>query len=106
MRIPTSSKYWSEAEGRAVVEAWRRSGEPVSTFARRHGVQSRRIKYWAERHSGAEMAAPRLALVPATVTSAVEVAAVIRVGAVTIELSSATPDQVATIAQALARTAP
>jgi hypothetical protein len=43
-----------------------------------------------------------LALVPATVVGA-ELAAVIRAGQVTIELSSATPEQVASIAQALAR---
>jgi len=44
-------------------------------------------------------------LVPATVVGA-ELAAVIRAGAVTIELSSATPDQVAMIAQVLARPTP
>jgi hypothetical protein len=40
--------------------------------------------------------------VPATVVGA-ELSTVIRAGEVTIELSSATPEQVATIAQALAR---
>jgi len=41
-------------------------------------------------------------LVPATVVGA-ELSAVIRVGEVTIELASATPEQVAAIAQVLAR---
>jgi hypothetical protein len=102
MRLPTSSKYWSEAEGRAVIEAWRRSGESRAGFARRHGLQTKRLKYWAGRLSRAAEPTRRLALVPATVVGA-ELSAVIRAGEVTIELASATPEQVATIAQALAR---
>jgi hypothetical protein len=100
--LPTSSKYWSEAEGRAVIEAWRRSGEPAPVFARRHGLQSKRIKYWAGRLSHPDEPAPTLSLVPATVVGA-ELAAVIHAGEVTVELTSATPDQIAAIAQALAR---
>lgn len=103
--LPTSSKYWSEAEGRAVIEAWRRSGEPGAVFARRHRLQSKRLKYWAARLSRAEERAPTLALVPATVVGA-ELSAVIRVGEVTVELSSATAAQVAAVAHALARPTP
>ena len=89
-----------------MIEAWRRSGDPAPVFARRHGLRSNRIKYWAERLlQGAEEQAPTLALVPATVTGT-ELAAVIRVGEVMIELSSATPEQVATIAQVLTRPTP
>jgi hypothetical protein len=103
MRLPTS-KYWSEVEGRAVVEAWHRSGEPRPVFARRHGWTSSRIGYWATRLSRPEE--PRtLELVPATVVGA-ELTAVIRVYEVTIELTSATPDQIAAVAQALARQTP
>lgn len=105
MRLPRSSKYWREADGRAVVEAWRRSGDPAAVFARRHGLQSRRIKYWSGRLSGPETSAATLGLVPATVVGA-ELAAVIRVGEVTIELAGATPEQVAAVAQALARVTP
>jgi hypothetical protein len=104
MRLPTSSRYWSEAEGRAVIEAWRRSGESRSAFAKRHGLQTKRLRYWAGRLPRAEEPARTLALVPTTVVGA-ELSAVIRAGEVTIELSSATPEQVATIAQALARSA-
>ena len=104
MRLPRSSKYWSEADGRAVIEAWRRSGESRSAFARRHGLQTKRLKYWAGRLSRGDGSARTLALVPATVVGA-ELSAVIRAGEVTIELSSATPEQVATIAQALVRPA-
>ena len=102
MRLPRSSKYWSEADGRAVIEAWRRSGESRSAFARRQGLQTKRLKYWAGRLSRADGPSRTLALVPATVVGP-ELCAVIRAGEVTIELSSATPEQVAAIAQALAR---
>lgn len=74
-------------------------------FARRHGLQTKRIKYWAGRLSRAEEPAPTLALVPATVVGA-ELTAVIRAGEVAVELTSATSDQIAAIAQALMRPAP
>lgn len=88
-----------------MVEAWRRSGETAPVFARRHGLRSNRIKYWAGRLSRAEEPASTLALVPATVVGT-ELAAVIRAGKVTIELSSVTPEQIAMIAQVLARPTP
>jgi transposase-like protein len=102
--LPTSSKYWTEAEGRAVVAAWRRSGHPAAEFARRHGLQTKRLKYWSERLSRAERETDgnMLSLVPATIVTS-EVMAMIRVGDVTIELASATAEQVAAIAHALAR---
>ncbi len=46
-----------------------------------------------------------LSLVPAAVVGT-ELTAVIRAGEVTVELTSATPDQIAAIAQALARPTP
>ena len=76
----------------------------MPVFARRHGLQAKRLKYWAGRLRAdeEEVEAPTLRLVPATVVSA-DLAAVLRTGNVTIELSSATPDQIAAVAQALAR---
>mgnify|MGYP001222965104 CR=1 FL=1 len=103
--LPTSSRYWSEAEALAVIEAWRRSGEPAPVFARRHGWQSKRLRYWARRLTRAEESAPTLSLVPAAVVRA-DLAAVIRAGEVTVEVTSATPEQIAAIAQALARPTP
>jgi len=41
--------YWRAAEGQVMVEAWRRSGEPLGKFARRHGVDRRRVAWWALR---------------------------------------------------------
>lgn len=87
-----------------MIEAWRQSGEAGSAFARRHGLQSKRLTYWARRLSRVESRGegPVLTLVPAAVIGS-EVAAVIRAGEVTIELASATPEQVGAIVQAIAR---
>lgn len=41
--------YWREADGRAVVDAWERSGKSVSSFAREHGVEPHRVSRWASR---------------------------------------------------------
>jgi hypothetical protein len=42
-------RYWREAEGRAVVTAWQRSGETLSRFARVHGLKAERVSRWAAR---------------------------------------------------------
>lgn len=85
-----------------MIEAWRRSGEPKAAFAKRHGLQPKRLRYWAGRLAHEQEAARPLALLPATVVGAA-LSAVVRADDVTIELSDATPEQVAAIAQALAR---
>jgi hypothetical protein len=103
--LPKKSSYWSEAEGRRVVEAWRRSGETATAFARRHGLRAKRLVYWSERLAAAEEA-PRVSSVPAAVISTDEavLAAAIHVpGGVTIELARATPAQIAAVAAAVAR---
>jgi len=40
---------WHADDARVVVEAWLRSGEPVSEFAGRHGLRGERISRWASR---------------------------------------------------------
>jgi len=42
-------RYWREADGRVMVEAWQSSGERLSEFAGRHRVDPRRIAQWASR---------------------------------------------------------
>lgn len=103
--LPNKSSYWSEAEGRRVVEAWRRSGETATAFARRHGLRAKRLVYWSERLAAAEET-PRVSFVPAAVVAPDEpaLAATIHVpGGVTIEFARATPDQIAAVAAAVAR---
>jgi hypothetical protein len=41
--------YWREDDARVVVEAWRRSGQGLTEFARQYGVHPRRLSRWAER---------------------------------------------------------
>ena len=45
--------YWREADARALIEAWRSSGEPLSRFARRYGIQRSRLTRWVKRLEGA-----------------------------------------------------
>ena len=44
--------YWREADARALIEAWRSSGEPLSRFARRYGIQRSRLTRWVKRLEG------------------------------------------------------
>ena len=43
------SRYWRAADAEPVLEAWRRSGEGGAAFARRHGLNVRRLLRWRER---------------------------------------------------------
>jgi len=45
--------YWREADARILVDAWRESGESVSGFARRQGVERKRLARWVRRLEGA-----------------------------------------------------
>lgn len=71
--------YWGEREGHAAVALWRRSGEPLATFARRVDLSRSRLLYWARRV--ADAAVPTFA--PVTI-----LAAAARTGAISIELRS------------------
>ena len=48
--------YWHEADARVIIAAWQQSGEPVGAFARRLGVDPRRVSRWAARLSTSEPA--------------------------------------------------
>ena len=49
-------RYWRAGDARVVVEAWRRSGEGRAVFARRHGIEPKRLSRWAARLDGPEKA--------------------------------------------------
>lgn len=49
VRLVAKRRYWREAEARVVVEAFWRSGETLSGFARRHGLKRGRLSRWVER---------------------------------------------------------
>src|SRR5690606_18184510 len=42
---------WSETEARAVLEQWRRSGEPLAVFARKRGLPAPRLYWWRRKLS-------------------------------------------------------
>jgi transposase-like protein len=41
--------YWRQTDAQRILAAWRQSGETVSEFARRHGVDPKRLSRWASR---------------------------------------------------------
>jgi transposase-like protein len=53
VRRVAERRYWRPGDARVVVEAWRDSGERLSGFARRHGVEPRRLARWVKRLEGA-----------------------------------------------------
>lgn len=44
-----AQRYWREGQARVVIEGWRRSGESLAGFARRHGIMRQRLERWARR---------------------------------------------------------
>lgn len=119
LKLPDPASYWRESEARRVIEAWRQSGESAAAFGRRHGINVKRLRWWTKRLvpnasaiSGTQRSASKasttlVSLVPATVVGAGELAAVIRApGGIAVELTNATPTQIAAVANALARSAP
>jgi hypothetical protein len=60
---------WTGQEARRVLKAWRASGLPLATFARRRGLCAERVRWWQNRLSdGSAPSAEALRLVPAVVT--------------------------------------
>jgi hypothetical protein len=53
----TAQKRWTEKQARAVLEAWRRSGQSVAAFADAIGVVPQRLYWWKSR-LGAGSTAP------------------------------------------------
>jgi hypothetical protein len=45
--------YWREADAQILVDAWRNSGESLSWFAKRQGVERKRLARWVRRLEGA-----------------------------------------------------
>lgn len=66
-------RYWREGDARILVDAWKRTGEPLTQFAQRHGVDPKRLARWATRLKKAESGALRFH--PVRLTRTAEVAA-------------------------------
>lgn len=89
---------WTEEDGRAALAAWGSSGETLTTFARRAGVQAQRLAWWRERLGGTTT------LVPVTVTGSLGGGAVLTIGVVRVEvaeLEQVSPAWIAAVASAL-----
>jgi hypothetical protein len=46
---PAARRKWAEAEARAALEEWRRSGQTELAFARQRGFSPQRLRYWRSR---------------------------------------------------------
>jgi hypothetical protein len=45
---------WSEHEARGALNAWRKSGEPLQTFAKERGIVPQRLRNWRKKLEGAD----------------------------------------------------
>jgi len=107
-RLPDPAEAWTDDDARAVLDEWRRSGEPVAAFARRHGLTASRLYWWKKRLRVPALPspAPTLSLVPASIVSG-EVTLTIRMpGEVAIEVANASPSWTAALIAELARPLP
>jgi transposase-like protein len=107
--FPDPDKTWTADDGRAALEMWRRSGQPITAFAREHAVTPSRLIWWKRQFAkkSARSTTTSVTLVPAAVTSS-DAAITIRVpGGVSIEISSGVPAQwIAAVVAELARATP
>lgn len=51
------SRYWSAAEARVVLRAYRASGLSLKAFARQTGVSAQRVRWWRDRRPEAAASA-------------------------------------------------
>lgn len=101
--LPDLRETWKPEDARRVLEEWKQSGGPLSEFARRHGIDPARLYWWRKRLAKSP-SVTALALVPATITSAASLAITVRLpNEIAIELTSATPQEVAALVAELTR---
>lgn len=100
--LPDPDATWTDEDARTVLAEWRRTKQPLGTFARERGLVANRLYWWRKRLK--EPVAP-IAFVPAVLVSEAEIAIVVRVASsVTIEIAKASPRMIAEIVGELART--
>lgn len=102
--MPDRSDAWSPDDARQILEAWRRTGESLAAFGRRHGYAAARLYWWRKRLASAPVELTTLSLVPATVTSEATSPITIRLpSAIVVEATSATPAWIAAVVAELTR---
>lgn len=96
---------WSEADARAALDAWKRSGVGAHTFARQHGITAQRLYWWRDRLAGQSL----VSLVPGEIIGVADDSkdehahVVIRSGEAMIEIADASAAWVARLVRELAR---
>src|SRR5262245_40605235 len=62
---------WTDDDARRLLDEWRRSGDTIAAFARRHSVSAWRLYSWRTklRTTATPGAAPTLSLVPASIVA-------------------------------------
>ena len=99
--LPDPNTTWTDDDARTALAAWRRTKQPLGTFARENGMVANRLYWWRKRLSEPT----RMEFVPAVIASDAEVAIVVRIAShVTIEIAKASPRMIAEIVGELART--
>lgn len=97
---------WSPEDARRIFAEWRRSGETLAAFGRRHGYSAARLYWWRKRLAlgGDTVELSRLTLAPASVTSEAATTITIRLpNGIGIETTSATPAWIAAVVAELSR---
>ena len=108
-------RQWTAAEAGRVLKAWRASGLPLATFARRRGLCAERVRWWRRRLDDGHAPLEELPrLVPAVVTgvapSVLTAAITVRAGGdVVVEIAdvgAVPPAWVSELVRGIARPAP
>lgn len=99
--LPDPDATWTDDDARAVLAEWRRTKQPLGTFARKNGLVANRLYWWRKR---LKEPVTQIAFAPAVVESEVEVAIVVRVASnVTIEIANASTRMIAELVGELTR---
>jgi transposase-like protein len=103
-RFPDPASVWTPGDARAILDEWRRSGDSLPAFARRHGVAVARLYWWRRRIRDAPSvtAAPTLSIVPAAIRSGATTVTIRISGEVAVEIANASPSWVAALVAELA----
>lgn len=102
--LPDGSDAWCADDARRIFDEWKRSGESLAAFGRRHGYAAERLYWWRRRLAAEPAELTTLSLVPATVTTETAAPITIRLpNGIGIESSGATPAWIAAVVSELTR---
>ena len=106
-RIPDPTGTWTDDDARTILEEWRRSGDSIAAFARKHSVSAWRLYSWRKklRTPAKRREAPAVSLVPASIVAVSGAALTLRLpGEMSIDVANVSPSWVATLVAELTRT--